>query len=144
LFKFLKFACVAGAFLASPAIGQPASPPAAVPPGFVLATTGVLHNARVLSVAVTTDHKVGPETQFYIQPATDGAQAETFIIRNDDPAKAMERGEIAGLLMGAAEASIWGEEPRRVEIRYETVNGEKIITAVAIGEDLAAPSALSQ
>jgi hypothetical protein len=137
--RLVVFACVAWAWVLGEANAQPATGAAVVPPGYVLDTSGVILHAQVLAVAVSTDHKAGPETEFLIRPSNEGAQSEWFHVRNADVTGAMERGEISGLLMGVAEASIWGGEPHEVNIRYETVNGEKRITAAAIGTGLVAP-----
>lgn len=133
MFRVAGVSCLILACLIGRATAQPAAGAAVVPPGYVRATSGVLNHAKVLAVGIVTDRKTGPVTEFLIQPADQGAQAEWFYIRNNDASKAMERGEMSGLLMGVAEASLWGEVSQHVNIRYETVDGEKTITAASIG-----------
>jgi hypothetical protein len=138
MWKFV-LGCLLGFCFAGAAGAQAPSQPA-IPPGYVLATSGVLNHAQVLAVIIAPESKRGPHCAFFIKPSDAGAKPEWFWIRNDDNAKAMERGEAAGLLMGAAEAYVWGsgdEGPARyVNITYATVDGEKVITAASLGVEL--------
>jgi hypothetical protein len=103
-----------------------------------LAAEGVLHDAVVVDVAVRTRSEFGPFTAFLIRPRGVTRGGEWFFIRNDDVAKALERGAMIGLLMGAAQGNAWTfpDRPYDVNIEYVTVDGRREITAASISTRL--------
>jgi hypothetical protein len=101
------------------------------------APEGVIR-AVVTDVLVKTRSKIGPFTAFLIRPAGQDTKLEWYYIRNDDVAKALERGAMIGLLMGAAQANRWVDDGpvRYVNIEYVTINGDKQIVSASLAERL--------
>jgi hypothetical protein len=94
--------------------------------------------AVVVDVLIKTKSKIGPYTAFAIRPAGTSTPAEWYYIRNDDVAKALERGAMIGLLMGAAQANRWVTDGpvRYVNIEYTTINGDRHIVSASLVERL--------
>lgn len=118
---------------------QMVSPPSS---SSTLPERGAILRAYVVDVVISTTDENGPYTAFSIRPPEQNAQPAWFFIRNDDVNKALERGAMIGLLIGAAQANRWGDPDapaRLVNIRYETVRGRKIITEAALGNRLGVP-----
>lgn len=103
---------------------------------------GTILRALVLDVVISTSDESGSYTAFLIRPPDQNTAAFWFYVRNDDVTKALERGAMIGLLMGAAEANRWsssdGPSPV-VNIKYETVRGKRIITDAALADRLGIP-----
>lgn len=103
-----------------------------------LPSDGTITGAIVGGVVIKTKSEIGPYTAFYIRPPGTGTKFELYYIRNDDVAKALERGAMVGLLMGAVQANLWVDEgpTRLVNIAYVTINGRKELTAASLGARL--------
>jgi hypothetical protein len=131
----MKALLLALALLAAPVAEAQVFPPGGS--SSALASEGAMR-AVVTDVAVKTKSKMGPYTAFFIRPAGANTKSEWYYIRNDDVAKALERGAMIGLLMGAAQANRWVEEGpvRYVNIEYVTINGDKHIVAASLVERL--------
>jgi hypothetical protein len=117
-----------------------ASAPSAAPDQ-PLPSSGVILRAHVADVRAVTASDLGAYTAFLIRPPDRGNQGWWFYIRNDDVMKSMERGAIIGLLMGAAEANAWTyDSPDHVvNIKYETIDGRRVITAASLYDRLGVP-----
>lgn len=123
--------------LASTSAGQTqtfAPPRTPAPAGPEMPSQGILNGAYVSDVVIRTQSESGPFTAFLIRPSGRGSTPEWFYIRNDNVAKALERGAMIGLLMGAAQANRWVVEgpARYVNIEYATVSGRKEITSASL------------
>lgn len=110
---------------------RPAQP---APPGLgPSANSGTLSNALVRAVIIRTESEIGPYTAFQITTTQPDAPRYWYFIRNDDNAKALERGAIIGLLMGALQTYRWSEDARTVNIHFVTINEMRVIDAASLG-----------
>jgi hypothetical protein len=141
--RAIFWACIIA--LAIPtAYAQAVQTPSAVPTADGLPTNGEIDDASVLDVVVMTKSDIGPFIRFLIQipdPAKtwydyDPAKRYWFYVRNDDNAKALERGAIIGLLMGAAETHAWSSEQVGINFTYSTINGRREIETASLASKI--------
>jgi hypothetical protein len=126
---------------AGPALSDAAQTAATVPKADDLPQTGELDGAYVIDVVIMIKSNIGPFTRFLIKPSQDSQRSYWFYVRNDDNTKALERGAIIGLLMGAVEANrLSGYGTRRgsmtVNFTYSTVAGRQEIVTASLASKL--------
>jgi hypothetical protein len=116
--------------------------PALVPPAEEdIAAGGEIDGAQICDVVVMTKSDRGPFTRFLVALSKSGSPTSCyaddkktywFYVTNDDNTKALERGFVIGLLMGAAESRSWGDAGASVNFTYSTRNGRREVETASI------------
>jgi hypothetical protein len=131
--KAIFLACII-ALTTTTAFAQVAQAPATVPTADDLPVSGEIDGAYVLDVVIMTKSDIGPFTRFLIQVSDDPTKQYWFYVRNDDNTKALVRGAIIGLLMGAAETYRFPRERSHsyINFTYSTVKSHREIETASL------------